>query len=132
MQLLLDGVGERLGRGTAVCTEPPSQARCTLLGCRQRGCGSGDGVGAALEGCQLGARFRGARQELCVGLATIAPFRVCNPVELRLHLLQPVGLSFERLEEPSKLERCLAQANLDVTQLAGGTCQLGCDRGNGL
>ena len=67
-------------------------------------------IGAVLERSQLGAGFGRPREQLRVGLAPESPLGVGDPLELGLHLLQPVGLRLERVEKPPQLERRLGSA----------------------
>ncbi len=74
---------------------------------------------------QLGACRLCAFEQFAVGVAAEAPSEIGQPLELALHLLEPVGLGLEREQERPQLARRLAQAQLDVSQLASCARELG-------
>ena len=84
-------------------------------------------IGAVLERGQLGSRFGRPREQLRVGLAAEPPLGVGDPLQLRLHLLQPIGLGLQRVEKPPQLERRLVQPELGVAKLTRGHLELWSD-----
>ena len=126
VELGLDCLREGLGSGAPVLRQPLRQAPAarfsalaSAAGCRL------ERIRAVLERRELRRAPRRAR-------ARSSPydshrkrrFVVGDPLELGLDLLEPVGLGFERVEEPPQLERRLAQAQLGVSQLVGGPREL--------
>ena len=85
------------------------------------------GSAPASSGCQLGAGLLRPGQQLLERRAAEPALGLRDPVEARLDLFQPVRLGLERLEERAQLQRRLAEPDLDVTQLAACTRQLGSD-----
>ena len=115
--------------GAAACSprlvELRREAIDPLLGFAERfGRGLGR-IGAAVEGVQLGLRLGGAREQLLVGLAAVAPSHVGDAVEFALDVLEPVWLGLERCEEGVQVGGGLAQAQLDVAELVAGAFELG-------
>ena len=118
VELRRHGLGERLGRCFPRRTQfrgeivHPRFRRGQLPGCRRRR------VDALLDRGQLRARRPCALEQLGVGVAAEAPSEIGQPLELALHVLEPVGLGLEREQERLQLARRLAQAQLDIAQLA--------------
>src|SRR5947207_469464 len=72
-----------------------------LLRRAERCRGGGDRVEAVVDRAQLRLRLDRKCEELLVRAGTEAPFRVRDPVELRLDLLEPAGLGLEARQEPT-------------------------------
>ena len=122
-----DGVRERLGPagtgGAQLVGQPPH----AFLGGRERlRCGGG-GIVALRERAELGAGLAGAGEQLLVGRAAEAPLRVGDALELRLDVLDPIRVGFEREQEGPQVGAELPQAQLQVAQLLTRACELGRD-----
>jgi hypothetical protein len=70
-----------------------------LLSGRQGFGGRRYGIEAVFERRELRSRFGSTCEQLFVGLSAEAAFRLGDPLELVLDLLQPAGLRLERREE---------------------------------
>ncbi len=82
----------------------------------------GGRVDARVARVELGAGGGGAREELVVGLAPEPALGVRDPLELRLDVLQAVGLRLERVEEPAEVGADVGESQLQVAQL-GRRCR---------
>ena len=124
LQLLGDRGGKRVGGLTAGVAQLPAERRDLPLGVGERlGSGRG-GIGLPFERLELGPRLGCALEQLLVAIAAETPPCLDDAVELRLDLLEPVGLGLERRQEGAQLGSGLAQSQLDVTQLVAGPLEL--------
>ena len=97
--------------------DPPLRRRQRL------GCGR-DGIGSPFQCAQLGTSLRSPLEELLVGRAPKAAFRLGDPVELELDLRQAVRFCFERRQKAAEIGRGFPQSQLDVAQLVAGALEV--------
>ena len=101
-------VAKRLGGALPSAAERSGELLDLRLGNRDRRGGGRERVGARVDRLQLRAGLAGAGQQLLIGLVAKPPFRIGDPVELALHLLEAVRLRLERGEERAEVRGGLA------------------------
>ena len=124
VQLGGDGRGER-GRGRAALLaqerdELVGATLCVLERLRRRG----DGIDAVRQRIQLGASRGRPLDELRRRLHAIAAPKIGKLLELGLHVLEPAGIRLESRRIRLDRRGDVAEAHVELAQLAGGRIEL--------